>query len=161
MSPTQPIHRFDGEHRFLSNFWPSRIVLPVEEAPLGEDSFTWPTVEHGYQAFKAAVANDLDRFFAIAAATTPGQAKRLARGLALPQEWDAFKITVMSLLLRAKFTQHPDLAAMLLATGDAELIEGNTWGDRFWGVCRGEGENHLGKLLMRRRAILQQGKEGV
>lgn len=36
--------------------------------------------------------------------------------------------------------------------GDAELIEGNTWGDRIWGVCDGVGENRLGKILMRVRA---------
>jgi predicted NAD-dependent protein-ADP-ribosyltransferase YbiA (DUF1768 family) len=43
---------------------------------------------------------------------------------------------------------------MLLLTGDCELVEGNTWGDKFWGVCDGEGENHLGKLLMKIRAEL-------
>lgn len=41
-----------------------------------------------------------------------------------------------------------------LATGDAILIEGNTWGDRFWGVCEGFGQNHLGHVLMRVRVQL-------
>ncbi len=59
----------------------------------------------------------------------------------------------------AKFTQNPDLLSKLLATGDAELIEGNTWGDRVWGVdlYRGAGENHLGKILMRIRDELRDG----
>lgn len=149
------ITRFDGEYRFLSNFYPSPIVLPVEEAPLGEDAFVWPTVEHAYQAFKAAVVNDMAIFFAIGIADTPGQAKRLARRLDLPQAWHDRKVDVMELLLRAKFEQNADLADKLLATGDAELIEGNTWGDRFWGRCRGEGENHLGRLLMEQRNRLK------
>lgn len=38
--------------------------------------------------------------------------------------------------------------------------EGNTWGDKFWGVCDGEGENHLGKLLMEVRAELTKHLKG-
>jgi hypothetical protein len=60
------------------------------------------------------------------------------------------KLDVMLGLLRRKFTQL-DLRRQLLATGDAELIEDNDWGDHFWGVCMGVGENHLGKLLMQVR----------
>ena len=55
----------------------------------------------------------------------------------------------------AKFTQNPGLLDKLLATGDAELVEGNTWGDQVWGVCDGVGENHLGKTLMRIRSELR------
>jgi hypothetical protein len=40
----------------------------------------------------------------------------------------------------------------LLATEYVELIEGNNWGDTFFGVCNGEGENWLGRLLMNLRA---------
>jgi predicted NAD-dependent protein-ADP-ribosyltransferase YbiA (DUF1768 family) len=57
-------------------------------------------------------------------------------------------------LLRQKFA-HPELRRLLLATGDAELVEGNTWGDRFWGVCAGRGQNHLGRLLMAIRAEIR------
>ena len=64
------------------------------------------------------------------------------------------KIDIMRQVLKSKFTQNPELKAKLIATGDAELIEGNNWNDRFWGVCRGVGQNHLGKLLMEVRAEL-------
>jgi predicted NAD-dependent protein-ADP-ribosyltransferase YbiA (DUF1768 family) len=60
----------------------------------------------------------------------------------------------MEELVRRKFAD-PELAEKLLATGDEELVEGNTWNDRFWGVCRGEGRNELGKILMRVRAELR------
>jgi predicted NAD-dependent protein-ADP-ribosyltransferase YbiA (DUF1768 family) len=53
----------------------------------------------------------------------------------------------MRQVLVRKFS-HPELRAALLSTGDALLVEGNHWGDIFWGVCRGEGENWLGRLLM-------------
>ena len=44
----------------------------------------------------------------------------------------------MADLLRQKFS-HPDLAVLLLATGDEDLVEINTWGDTFWGICDGKG----------------------
>ena len=57
--------------------------------------------------------------------------------------------------VRFKFTHHTELRDALLATADVELIEGNTWGDRIWGVYQGEGENHLGKILMKIRSELR------
>ena len=62
----------------------------------------------------------------------------------------------MARVIRLKFTQHPVLAARLLQTGEEELIEGNTWNDRFWGQCQGVGENHLGRLLMELRTALRK-----
>ncbi len=59
----------------------------------------------------------------------------------------------MAGLLVQKF-QHPELAALLRATDDAELIEGNTWGDTFWGVCKGKGANNLGRMLMEIRSTI-------
>lgn len=60
----------------------------------------------------------------------------------------------MAALLAEKFHPGSELAEKLVATSPAELIEGNTWGDRFWGVCNGKGFNHLGRLLMQRRVVL-------
>ena len=56
--------------------------------------------------------------------------------------------------VRMKFTD-PALAAKLLATGEATLVEGNHWGDTFWGVCDGEGRNQLGEILMTVREELR------
>lgn len=59
----------------------------------------------------------------------------------------------MEEIVRAKFSENETLKNMLLATGDAELKEGNTWNDTFWGIDQktGSGENHLGKILMKIR----------
>ena len=91
-----------------------------------------------------------ERFFGLSG----GQAKRLGKRVELRPDWEDVKIDIMRQVLKSKFTQNPELKAKLIATGDAELIEGNNWNDRFWGVCNGKGQNHLGRLLMELRAEL-------
>jgi hypothetical protein len=82
----------------------------------------------------------------------PGEAKRRGRRATIRPDWEEVKLDVMEDLLRQKFV---GLARALVMTGDEELVEGNTWGDRFWGVCQGAGENHLGRLLMKIRSELK------
>lgn len=65
---------------------------------------------------------------------------------------------VMLQLLRQKFLGDEELRRKLLRTGDAMLVEGNYWGDTYWGVCFGSGKNMLGKLLMQVREELRKGK---
>ena len=91
-------------------------------------------------------------------AFSPGESKRFGRQVALRPDWEKVKFTLMEEIVRAKFTQHPELAEQLLATGQKIIIEGNRWGDTCWGVDirTGEGENHLGKILMRVREELAQ-----
>jgi predicted NAD-dependent protein-ADP-ribosyltransferase YbiA (DUF1768 family) len=60
----------------------------------------------------------------------------------------------MDLLLQQKFAI-PEIRERLLSTGDEDIIEVNTWGDVFWGVCGNRGENYLGKLLMRIRSNIR------
>jgi ribA/ribD-fused uncharacterized protein len=113
----------------------------------------YPTVEHAYRAAKTLDATERRR---IATLATPSEAKRAGRALALRGDWETVKLGVMETCVRYKFTHHAELRRRLLETGDAELIEGNTWGDRFWGVFEGEGENHLGRILMRVRGDLRE-----
>jgi len=136
------IASFQGDYRWLSNFWPAEVKL---------DGIVYPTVEHAYQAAKTLsyVARQ-----AILKQPTPGMAKRAAKLLSVREDWHDISMSVMEDLLRQKF-QNPELKAKLLATGDEELVEGNTWGDRFWGVYQGQGENRLGKLLMKIRSDLK------
>jgi ribA/ribD-fused uncharacterized protein len=110
------------------------------------------TVEHGFQACKAL---DPDQRRLIAAAPTPAQAKRLGRRASLRPDWEQVREDVMRMLLAQKFRLGEPLALRLLATGNAELTEGNRWGDRYWGVADGVGQNRLGQLLMQRRAELR------
>lgn len=147
------IASFDGRYRFLSNFAPS----PLRVRMLGLER-EFPTVEHAFQASKILVT-DGDRMrwlLNILEARTPAIAKRLGHRIPLHVErWDEIAPEVMRRLLLAKFDQNPDLRARLIATGDAVLVEGNTWGDRRWGMVDGEGENLLGILLMQVREHLR------
>ena len=135
------INSFDGKYAFLSNFY---------EHPISNGTLTFPTNEHYFQAMKTT---DHATRVTIAHASTPGEAKRMGRKVDLRPDWEEIKLQVMETALRLKFAD-PELAAMLKATGDEELVEGNWWNDTFWGVCNGVGENNLGKLLMKIRAEL-------
>lgn len=126
-------------YEFLSNFYPCKIVYK---------DYEFSSLEHAYQAAKT-YKSSWNKFDGISA----GQAKRLGKTLIIRTDWNDVRLSVMEELLRIKFTI-PELKEKLKGTGDAELIESNTWGDYFYGVCRGRGKNHLGKLLMKIRAEL-------
>jgi len=132
------IPEFRDEFRFLSNFHSSTITF---------GGMRYPTVEHAYQAAKSL---DPDVRLMIKNAKTPGKAKRLGRCVEMRPDWDEVKVEIMLNLVRKKF-ENPFLRPMLLATDDAELIEGNHHNDRFWGTVDGVGQNVLGKILMRVR----------
>lgn len=136
------IDNFTASHFFLSNFYP--CAIPYE-------GITYPSTEH---AFQAAKSHDIEVRKKIALLKTPADSKKAGRTLALRPDWNAVRLQVMEDVLRIKFAPGSPLAVGLLATGDAMLIEGNTWGDAFWGVCKGRGQNNLGKILMKIRADL-------
>jgi len=136
------ITAFVGEYRWLSNFWPSPVWLSDE---------VYSTVEHAYQAAKTL---DLEtRKMFQRQSVSAAVAKRLGRGLVIREDWEGLKMEVMRSLLIQKFT-NTHLTDLLISTGDMEIIEGNWWGDTFWGVCKGEGQNHLGRLIMEIRSTL-------
>lgn len=130
------IDKFDGEYAFLSNFFP---------APVAWEGITYQTSEHAFQAAKTL---NIDERKAIAALSTPGKAKRAGKKVQLRPNWDSIRVDIMLEIVEAKFKQNPELMDQLIATGDVELIEGNSWNDTFWGMCRGKGKNYLGKILM-------------
>ena len=100
---------------------------------------------------------DINQRSAIANASTPGLAKKMGRSVSLRPDWEDIKDDVMLEGLYRKFT-NDELAEWLLDTGDEELVEGNWWGDRYWDVCKGIGQNKLGKLLMKVREELAEEK---
>ena len=146
----EAISSFQGDYRFLSNFWPCTIVW---------EGLVYPSLEHAYAASKTDDATVKER---IRSCPTPGEAKEyLADHYIKPAiTWTIpKKLLVMEALLLLKFSgRDPFLTSALLTTEHTELIEGNTWDDTFWGVCDHIGENHLGKLLMRVRQSLFEEK---
>ena len=135
------ILEFQGEYRWLSNFWPTQVLL---------DGYIFPSVEHAYQAAKTH-PSQRGPF----RNCTAGQAKRLGRKVKMRIGWEQKKVMTMRMLLAQKFSPDSDLGEKLKATGNCQIIEGNHWGDVFWGVYNGYGQNWLGRLLMERRAFLQ------
>ena len=134
------ILEFQGEFRWLSNFWP---------APVSFENAVFPSVEHAYQAAKFTALIDRATILSM----TAGQAKRFARTAKLPTWWEHKKTHIMFQLCWQKF-QHKELQNKLIKTAPFLLVEGNTWNDTFWGVCKGKGSNVLGSLLMSIRDIL-------
>lgn len=135
------INSFMGDFAFLSNFSQCEII---------SDGIAFQSVEHAYQAAKTL---DRQEKLNIAILDTPGKAKRAGQKVDIRPDWESIKIPTMKVFLLQKFT-NPKMAGLLLKTKPHELVEENTWGDTFWGVCDGSGENHLGKLLMEIRAEL-------
>ena len=124
---------FDGNYSFLSNFY---------EAPVVYKDLLYQNSEAAFQAQKCP--GRAQEFCVL----PPGKAKRLGRKVELRIDWDLVKNAVMYDVVKAKFTQNPDLRKKLLDTGYEELVEGNYWNDKYWGVCNSEGLNMLGKILM-------------
>jgi ribA/ribD-fused uncharacterized protein len=135
---------FHGEHRFLSNFY---------EKPVFYEDRWYPTSEHAYVAAKTTNSSIRDEIMLI---NSPGKIKRFGRTIQIRSDWDSIKVSQMRIILESKFRkEHHEsdfsepLFPRLKSTGNALLIEGNTWGDTFWGQCPiGTGKNMLGKLLM-------------
>lgn len=167
MTPIPPDNRILYYRRdreifgFLSHFHP---------CPIHIDGESWPTVEHFYQAQKSP--SNAYRM-AIRAAEHPGHVKRLSappnskarlskgswfvkNGKEPRSDWQDVRLDVMRRGDCAKFTQNSELTSMLLATGDAELIE-DSQSDAFWGIGKdGNGANWGGRILMELRAELRQ-----
>ncbi len=147
------IERFREENYFLSNMY------PLTNWVVAECGILVPTSEHDYQVSRFV---SIEHQLAVAEARDPDgdrhgiASKELAHKLLdegaeqLP-DWDLIKPGKMLAALLRKFDANKDIADKLVATGNQELVEGNNWEDRFWGVDpigSRNGKNWLGKLLM-------------
>lgn len=139
---------FDGEYAFLSNFYECKVIY---------GGLSYKNSEAAFHAQKTLDLEKRKEFTKL----NPSQAKKLGRKLELRKDWEQVKTQVMYEILIAKFAINKDLKEKLLATGDAELVEGTYWHDNCWGNCYCEkcknikGENRLGRLLMQLRENLR------
>lgn len=148
---TSKINSFTGRHRFLSNFHEVTVRIKDKDYP----EIDYATVEAAYQAAKFDKYSVKMYMAGLDARTSKMWAKR--RPLEITPNFHKFKAAIMYRYVEQKFALNPDLAQQLLDTGDAYLEEGNWWNDKYWGVCSGEGENKLGKILMLVRKKLREG----
>lgn len=141
------ITEFRGKYEFLSNFYQQTVPFKYEDVLFYyvEYFFQWSkTTDPGWRG-------------KIIKATTPGRAKRLGRQCPMRDDWVLIRPDVMELGQWLKYTVSETMTRMLLDTGKAELIEGNTWHDNLWGDCMCPkckdipGHNLLGLAIMRTR----------
>ena len=136
---------FKDDYYFLSNMYPCKIIYKDIEFKSAESLF---------QALKSTNMEDFKKFKDL----NGYEAKKLGRQIKLREDWNEIRVNAMYNVLKLKFNQNIELGYKLKATGRRELIEGNNWNDKFWGVNLkdNKGENHLGKLLMRIREELRK-----
>lgn len=108
------------------------------------DGTEYRSSEHYYQSHKTL---DNHERYLIQTSRTPMHSKTLGRRCELRPDWNDVKDQVMESALRLKFNNEY-LRNKLIETYPHELIEGNYWGDTYWGVCDNRGQNKLGMLLM-------------
>ncbi|MBQ2675090.1 MAG: NADAR family protein [Prevotella sp.] len=137
------IMTFRGKYQFLSNMY---------TAPFEWDGRGYKNSEAAFQSAKSLDPAVKDEFSEM----TGVVAKREGKKVLLRRDWETVKDGIMEEVVREKFIQNPDLLKKLIDTGDMELVEGNRWHDKYWGVdmVSGEGENHLGIILMKLREEL-------
>lgn len=153
------IDEFRNEYFFLSNFYPAELTLSYSGIPGMEWSMA--TGEHAFQSAKVSscawsVEDKITWLNRVESEKTPSKAKYHGNSIEIdPEHWDSVSLDVMYYITYRKFSEYAGLKKLLLATGDATLIEGNNWGDTYWGQVNGVGENNLGKVLMQVRSELR------
>ena len=135
-----------GEYGCFSNFSRHSILLNGKR---------WPTSEHFFQAQKFHGTEHEEE---VRLAKTPKIAASMGRDRKRPlrRDWESVKDQIMREAVLAKFSQHDDLKAILLGTGDALLVE-HTTNDSYWADGGdGSGKNMLGRILMEIRELLRK-----
>jgi len=136
------IKGFFGEYRWLSNFHIVDIYY---------DGVIYPSTEHAYQAAKSSNINTRKEFLKLSCK----EAQLKGQTIKIVDNWIDIKYSVMFNVILYKFKHNDDLKKMLVDTGDKYLEETNHWGDTYYGVCNGEGQNKLGKILMEVREMFK------
>lgn len=119
------------------------------------DGLHWPSVEHYFQAMKSEDAALRAR---VAATQHPREARRVGRSrrVKLRKDWKKVRRVIMTRAVYTKCKTHPEVAKVLLATGDNPLVALNSY-DYYWGCGRdGRGHNTYGVVLMDVRDKLRE-----
>jgi hypothetical protein len=115
------IAQFIKKNDFLSNFY------VLKDHILFEGIF-YNSVENAYQAAKTNDTKIKEKI----SLSTPYESKKIGKKVVLIDNWETIKRPIMYKLLLLKFSQQY-MREKLLNTGDSILIEGNWWGDNYWG----------------------------
>lgn len=110
----------------FSQWWPAPFVV---------DGVRFPTAEHHMMVAKARLFADVEAEAEILATESPSEAKAIGRRIVDFDEtvWAEHRRDAVFDGNLAKFQQHPELADVLLLTGEAVLVEASPY-DRVWGI---------------------------
>ena len=133
----ETIDSFRGPYSWLSNFY--NVLINYK-------GIEYKSVEAAYQAQKTRCQSCRKIFSTL----DPAQAKTLGNNVILRDDWEGVKLSIMEDLCNEKFSI-PYFRSKLYQTGSAKIVEGSYWHDTYWGICKGVGENHLGKIIMKIR----------
>lgn len=129
------ISEFKNNYFFLSNFYTSNVEI---------GGIVYKNAEAAFQAHKTL---DIEQRKKFANISSPSSAKYMGRRIDLREDWNNIRDRIMYDVVYAKFNQNEYLKEKLINTGYQYLEEGNTWGDTYWGVYKGTGQNKLGLIL--------------
>lgn len=133
-----------GPYRFLSNFEQCNVFL---------DGLFYKSTEAAYQSAKTLDMNKRKEFTLMSPKDSMHAGRAMEKTDYFRRDWTTVKYDVMSSVVFDKFYRNIELRNKLILTGDKYISEENHWGDRYWGVCDGKGENNLGKIIMGIRAF--------
>lgn len=136
------ITHFVDEYDFLANTFNHPFVF---------DGLKFSTAEAAFYAQRVRDVKARRKYTRL----NPNQARSKALQAIPIDEWDSRKLSIMEKVLRAKFSD-PELKKKLLDTGDASLINTNSYRDDYWGIYMGKGKNKLGVLLEKIRDELKE-----
>ncbi len=142
------IKEFQGEYRWLSNFWPVQIKYKGR---------VFHNVENAFHSEKSD--DSFFKDFCKLESNPKIVKKRQLDMITLRSDWGNVKVEIMEELTRIKY-HNLELQQKLLDTGNQEIQEGNSWDDTFWGINleTGKGENRLGKIIMKIRDEIKKEK---
>ena len=145
----------EAERFSLSRLDPTHPLAAYSKHAFELDGCNWPSVEHYYQAMKFGDAEYREQ---IRQATHPADAAKLGKSKKHDRrkDWDKVKVTFMTRATYIKCRTHPEVAAVLLASGERPIVETSQY-DYFWGCGRDmRGNNAFGKMLMGVRDKLRE-----
>jgi predicted NAD-dependent protein-ADP-ribosyltransferase YbiA (DUF1768 family) len=146
------IDNFNEEFSFLNNSYPSEVFF---------EGKIYPSIFNAYQASRTV--NDFFRKL-LQKTQTPEKIYEIAVQITDPIDWNTKRLLIMEKLIRDKFIRNSYLKQELLNTLNRDLLNTfsiKTESNVFWGVFKNEGENHLGKILMRVREDIRKNEDFV
>lgn len=132
------------------------------------DGTTYASVTHYYIAMKAREAKNDAMYDKVMAAATAKAAKALEKKIVLKEEeWEPKQDSIMQKAVRAKFTQHPEIRAKLLETGNRPIGFADAR-DIYWSIgtsrdtekakkkSKWRGQNKLGLIIEELRDVFMR-----